>query len=191
MPEPRDRQFNLVVGFRGHGKSYYVSKIIRKSSQQNALIYVEDVDIDTPAWAPFPLVDFYSYKGGKVKICAQDLEYDVFLRMVRKHYRNGILVIDEGRLHENYKLSKGMIDLVSTCRKIGVDIYINYHGMSGLPIEQFHYVNNIILFHTTDNFRRKNNSIPEMKALEAAQRRIRAQVFKGNKYYAEVIPLVP
>lgn len=187
----RDRQFNLVVGFRGHGKSMFVSNIVRNSSQKNALIYCEYAGLDSEAWAPFPLVDFYKYGGGKKKVCAQDIDYRTFLRLVEKHFRNGIVVIDEGRMHEKWQLTDEMITLVGNCRKTGIDIYICYHSMSGLPIEQFDHVNNLILFHTTSNFTRKGGSIPEMAALQAAQRRIRSQVFAGNKYYAEVIPLVP
>lgn len=187
----RDRQFNLVVGFPGHGKSTFIANQCKRTKDSNVLVYVEDVDMDSDAWAAFPPVDFGKYRGGKRKVNASDVAYDVFLQQVCQHFRNGIVVIDEGRLHENYRLSKEMIRLVATRRKIGVDIYINYHGMSGLPVEQLQYVNNIILFHTTDNFSRKGRSLPEMQALLAAQARIRRQVFAGNKYYAEAMPLVP
>lgn len=169
----------------------FESRLIQQSSQKNALIYCEDIDLDTEAWAPFPLVDFKKYSGGKRKVCAQDIDYKIFLELVAKYYRNGIVVIDEGRLHESYKLSAEMIRIVSIMRKIGVDLYINYHGLRGLPVEQFHYVNNVVLFHTTDNFKSKQHSIPEMAALQDAQRRIKAKVFAGNKYYSEVLQLVP
>jgi hypothetical protein len=188
--QPRDRFFILGVGFPGFGKSSKAADWVRGSQDDNALIYLEEEDMDSDAWTEFPEVDFYRYRGGKRKVNGSKVEYREFLQQVHKYFRNGVLVIDEGPLHEENKLSPEMLKIVSQRRKLGIDIIILYHGLSGLPVGQFRYVNAIFLCHSTDAFQSKTN-VPQVKALVAAQERIRKEVFSGNHWYAEVIPLAP
>jgi hypothetical protein len=49
-----------------------------------------------------------------------------------------------------------------------IDIILVYHGLSYLPIDQFVFVNNIVLFNTNDNIKYKNNKLPNMADLERA-----------------------
>ena len=180
---------NLVVGFPGHGKSTLVGNLVFASRDRNALIYQEGLDIGADAYKKFPETSFWKYKGGKVVINAEEVKYKLFLEHVKKNFRNGTLVIDEGGLYEQDILTDEMKAIAALRRKIGVDIFINYHGVSDLPIRQYQYVNNLILFHSADNFSYKATKVPKIKEMLAAKERIAAQVAKGNKYYHEVIRL--
>ena len=182
----REPQLNLVVGAPGYGKSTWVEERVRKSTLPNALIYVEEEDILNGAYQSFPLRSFYNYAGGKVRINAEKTPYDEFIDQVIKNFSNGVLVIDEGGIYEKGRLSQPMSRLMKVRRKKGIDIFINYHGMSGLPVAQFEVCNNIILFHSADEFAAKSN-VPKRRELMAARERIEAQVKRGNKYYCEPI----
>lgn len=183
------RQLNLCAGAPGYGKSTFIANIVKASPDPNALIYIEEVDIESDAWADFPLVDFYKYKGGKCKVSAETIKYDEFLKQCAKHFRNGIVVIDEGGLYERGKLSLEMIRLMATRRKIFVNIFIIYHGVSAMPINQFMYVNNIILFHTADSFAHKKQWVPRMDELLRAKEEITRDVMNGKKYSNRFINL--
>lgn len=187
--ERRQRQFNLVVGAPGHGKSTFIAKrMIAASPDKNAIIYKEELNIDDAAFSMFARAKFKEYKGGKVKMSSFDVDYKTFMKEVYAHFRNGHIVIDDGTLYERDMVTKELSDLATMRRHLGVDITVAYHGMTYLPIQQFPLVNNIILFHTTDSLY-KGRRLPGVELIQAAKDRIAAQVAKGNKYYHEVIKL--
>lgn len=185
----RERQFNIIVGAPGHGKSTLTADLVRQSKDANAIIYKMALNIDDKAFAKFPVREFAKYTGGKVRISDLDVKYPKLIQSVIAHYRNGMLVIDDAGLYERDIISDELNHLVMMRRHVGVDVFLVYHGLSFLPIQQFPYINNIILFHTADNFSYKARRIPAGDALQAAKDRIAAQVVKGNKYYYEVIKL--
>lgn len=178
-----------MAGAPGHGKSTLMAKIVKESPDRDALIYKEELDIDDAAYKAFPRADIWKYKGGKVKISSFDIKYDDFLALVEKGFRNGILVIDEGRLYEMNELSERMTRLAALRRKLGIDIYILFHGITQIPIRSFSYINNVILFNTADNFKYKSGKVPEIEPLMKAKDEIRKEVMAGNKYAARVIKI--
>lgn len=186
----RERQFNIFVGAPGFGKSTFTSRIIQQSKDANAIIYKMALNIDDKAFSKFPeCKDIAKYTGGKVKISDLTIKYPKLVRLVVDKYRNGHFVVDDAGLYERDIISDELNDLVMMRRHIGVDVSLIYHGLSFLPIQQFPFINNIILFHTTDNFTYKARRLPAGEQLQAAKDRIAAQVVKGNKYYHEVIKL--
>lgn len=185
----RDAEVTLVIGFRGHGKSTFVANAVQASPKRDALLYVDELFLDTDAMKPFPLVDFYKYAGGKMKVNAEEIEYREFLQQIIKNFRNGIVVIDEGGEYERVRLTDEMYSLCRRVVKQNVDVYICYHGVSDIPVDQLKYVNNVVMFHTIDQFERKAKSLWRARDLMAAQERIAKKV-KHNKYACEWIKFV-
>lgn len=185
----RERQFNILVGAPGFGKSTKGAEIVSRTHDKNAIIYKMLLNIDDKAFAKFPHVQLKNYKGGKVKIDDLQIKYSDMVKAVTRDFRNGMFVVDDAGNYERNIISEELNRLVSMRRHIGVDVLLIYHGLSFLPIQQFPFINNIILFHTTDNPSYKGGKIPEMEKLLAAKARIAAQVARGNKYYHEVIKL--
>ena len=180
---------HLYAGTQGTGKSTLVEKVIEVSPLPNALIYLEDIDCYGTAFSKYPLINFWDYKGGKVRINANDIEYNVFMAQVGKYFRNGNLVIDEGGMYERIQLSEHIIPVVKRQRKTNVEVHLLYHGVSELPLSSFKFVKTVTLFHQQEEFSRKKNSVPRMEELIAAQRRISQKYFAGNRFYNETIQL--
>lgn len=185
----RERQFNIIVGAPGHGKSTTAAKLFEAGKDANGIIYKMFLNIDDKAFKKYRHVPFDKYTGGKVKISDMDVKYKDFLKGVLRSFRNGHVMIDDAGNYERDIISDELNKLVSMRRHMGVDVTMIYHGLSFLPIQQFPFINHIILFHTTDNFSYKAGKLPDIKKLEKAKERIAAQVARGNKYYYEVIKL--
>ncbi len=189
MPKVRERQFNILVGAPGYGKSTFANRIVQGNRDHNAIIYKNNLNIDDPAFVRIPeLKDLAKYKGGKVKVSDRTIKYPKLVTLINEKYRNGIFMVDDAGLYERDVISDELSDLVMMRRHMGVDVYLIYHGLSYLPIQQFPFVNNIILFHTTDALY-KGRKLPELDRLQQAKDRIAAKVAGGNKYYHEVIKL--
>lgn len=194
----RERQVNMIIGAPGHGKSTEMMNIIKAYPDKNVLIWKNFLNIDDPAFKSIPEKQYIKYTGGRAKMKSNDMsiagknekqKYKNFMQGVIDHYRNGMLIVDDASNYEKYTTSDEFNNLIMMRRHIGVDVFYIYHGFTLFPIPMLPYVNNIILFHTADNFSYKGAKLPQMEKLQAAQERIAAQVAKGNKYYHEVIKL--
>lgn len=194
----RERQVNIIIGSPGYGKSTAAANIIKQYKDENVLLFKMFLNIADPAFKFIPEKAFANYTGGRAKIADNDAtligrnpreKYLFFIRSVLKKYRNGMLLVDDASTYERYTTSDEFNDLIMMRRHIGVDVFYIYHAFSVLPIAMLPYVNNVILFHTTDNFQYKAAKLPEMKRLQEAKERIAQKVANGNKYYNEVIKL--
>lgn len=188
----------MIIGAPGHGKSTKMMDIIKRYPDANVLLWKMFLNIGDPAFKTIPEKQYAKYTGGRAKISSNDttiagknerLKYKTFMQGIIDHYRNGMLVVDDASNYEKYTTSDEFNNLIMMRRHMGVDVFYIYHGFTLFPIAMLPYVNNIILFHTTDNFSYKGAKLPEMEKLLAAKNRIAAQVAKGNKYYHEVIKL--
>lgn len=185
----RERQFNGIIGAPGHGKSTYTAEKIVTRAKGNAIIYKADFNINDKAFAKFPYVDIEKYKGGKVKVSDANIEYKDFVRWCYRNMRNGTLVVDDASIYEQNAISKELLRLIAMRRHIGVDVYLVYHGLTGFPIDQYKFLDYLVLFNTKDEISYKRNKIPMFDKLQAAKDRISAQVARGNKYYYEAIKM--
>lgn len=185
-------QLNIVCGTNGTGKSTRMDEIIKVSPFDNAIVYVESIDLYGKPFAGLPTVLMSKYRGGKVTIDADTIKFPHFIDAIVKHYRNGLLIIDEAGM---YKLMDGddfipaVKELFKQRRKFNIEIYLVYHGVSEIPVRVIKWCTNFILFHQTDEFKHKGGVIPRIEELKAMQLRIREQYFKGNKYYCEYLQL--
>ena len=185
-------RFNIICGTNGTGKSTMVDKILQATHFKNALVYIESIDLNGNPFKGLPTIPLTQYRGGKVTIDADEIPFDRFITAVTNKYRNGILVIDEAGMYQLFEAGQPiepLKKLLKQRRKYNVEIYLLYHGVSEIPVRLFKWVNNLILFHQTDEFKHKAAVIPRIDELRAAQTRIKVQYFKGNVHYCERIQL--
>lgn len=185
-------RLNIVCGTNGTGKSTLIDKIIAKTHFKNVIVYIEGIDIGGNPFKGLPTISLYQYKGGKVCIDADEIEFEPFINAIAEKYRNGILVVDEAgmyKMFDNHEPVPALKKLLKQRRKYNVEIYFLYHGVSEIPVRLFKWCNNLILFHQTDEFKHKAAVIPRIDELRAAQVRIRQEYFKGNLHYCEPIQL--
>jgi hypothetical protein len=192
----RERRFNIIVGSPGSGKSTFTANLIKKAAD-NTIVYKHIANIDDPAFTFLNQKTVSSWRQGaapgtkvQCKIAGRQEDYAEFLKWVIGNFRNGMIVIDDATLFERDRLSKGMNELVTMRRHYGIDIILIYHGLTALPIEQFIFLNNIILFNTNDNFKYKNNKLPQMAALNSAVNLARLNYSKpATKYTPAIVKL--
>ena len=170
----RERRFNIVVGSPGSGKSTFTANLVKKIVD-NVIVYKHIANIDDPAFHFLPTKTETNWRQGAApgaavhcKFAGDEDNYKMFLKWIKKNYRNGTIVVDDATIFERDRMSIDMKHLVAMRRHYGIDIILIYHGLSALPIDQFIFLNNIILFNTNDNFKYKNNKLPQMQALESA-----------------------
>lgn len=170
-----ERQFNLLVGSPGSGKSTFTVPII-KAYKQNVIIVKHTSNINDKTHSFLNEKNIKNWRKGyapstfaKCKMAYSDRkDYVEFLTWIKKNYRNGLLIIDDATIFERDRMSLEMVDLVAMRRHYGIDIMLIYHGFSMLPIDQFIFANNLIIFNTNDNFSYKSNKIPQYERVIAA-----------------------
>jgi hypothetical protein len=187
--KPRDREFNIIVAETGFGKSTLTARIIEKSRDKHALIYKEPNNIDDPAHLKFPLINFKEYRGGKVRICSEDIAYPEFIDAVYRRFRGGILVLDDAALYGKKVLDDRLKDLIGMKRHNKVDIFNLYYNLAKVPNDAFRSAKNLILGGCIKPLIKETKlDLPDF-VLEA-QDRIRRKIAGGDKYYKEWIRLM-
>lgn len=170
----RIRELNLVAGSPGGGKSTFTGGYV-KSYPENAIVCKHISAIDDGAFKFLPEKTTSNWRQGvapgqpaKCKIAIEQETYLEFLRWIIANFRNGVLVIDDATIFERDRLTKEMNKLVTMRRFYGIDIWLVYHGLTLLPIEQFIFANHIILFNTNDELQYKRNKIPQFDSIQKA-----------------------
>lgn len=171
-----ERTFNLFIGAPRSGKSTKTVDLIKKY-RQNVIIVKHRSNINDATHSFLTEKTPENFRQGakpgefvKCKMAFSDKkEYLPFLNWVRKEYRNGLLIIDDATIFERDRLSLEMTDIVSMRRHYGIDVVLIYHGFSLCPIDQFVFVNYLIIFNTNDNIEYKKTKIPQFDRVEAAR----------------------
>lgn len=169
--------------------------MIDESPYRNAIVYKEQLNVDDKAFIHLPLVAFDKYRGGKVRMTSMDVEYLPLLRWVLAgNFKNGALLIDDTSFYERNQISDELRRLLMMRRHLGVDVYLLYHGATAFPIDQYPYINMLVMFHSTDNFAYKGGKIPMAKEIEAARDRVSRRFMAAahgtpEKYRPEIIKL--
>lgn len=178
----------LVVGATGCGKSTWLAKRIQNYNG-NAIVYKHFSNIDDAAFKNLTIKTTKNIRQGvgpgenvKCKIGGYETsDYIAFLEWVKGNFRNGMLVIDDATIFERDRLSKQMNFLLTMKRHLGLDIFLVYHGLTLLPIEQFLLCKNIILFNTTDNLNYKARKTPKYQEIEKGIVMARQNFRSANK----------
>lgn len=187
----REAQYNMVIGAPGYGKSTWTAKLLKAGVRKNIIVYKTDLNINDAAFKDFKEIQKLSeYKGGLAKISDLSVPYKDFLNAITANFANGTIVVDDAANYESHNTTDEFYKLLRMRRHMGIDMYYIYHGLSDAPINHFRYVNNIVLFHTSDNPKYKATKLPDggIKFFEA-QERLKRMVAAGHKYQPIVIKL--
>ncbi len=176
----RLREFNVCVGVTGSGKSSWLARLIR-AYQQNVIVLKHTSNIDDPAFSFLPHKTTFNFRQGAAShepvqckmTCKGKKDYKLFMQWVLQHYRNGLLIIDDAIIFEKDRMTDELLELVTLRRFYGVDVWQVYHGLSLFPIDQFVFLDHVILFNTSDKLEYKKNKIPCFDQLEAARTQAR------------------
>lgn len=175
MGELRQRQFNIVVGVKRAGKSTFLANKVVKPYQGNVIVLKHLANINDPAFEFLPEKTKENWRQGakpgtpvKCKFGIMEDNYAEHIIWAKEHYKNGLFIVDDCTIFEDAKLSRNMRFFAAMCRHVGIDLWLVYHGMTKLPIEQFVFVDHFIVFNTTDNILRKKNTISEYQQFEKA-----------------------
>lgn len=200
MPQNNERQVFMVTAAKRHGKSSVVRKLIEAIPGDNILVYKGGVNVYDKAFEGYHVVPIRQYKGGRAIISEDDVAYKPFLKLVNKHFRNGVLVIDDASMYEVNDVSNEIRPLLINCRRLGVDVFLVYHSLADTPIRMFNYTDVLVLGRTGGNFKYKLNKLPAGEEITAKSARINRIVAScicdaqkpckcGKRYYREVIKL--
>lgn len=192
----RERQFNLLAGVRGAGKSTFLANWVKKYNE-NVIVLKHPSTILDNAFSFLPEKTTSNWRQGaapgnpvKCKIAMnKGKEYKEFCKWAMDNYRNGALIVDDATIYEKSILTPEMDDLIAICRHVGIDLWMVYHGISRLPIGQFIWVNYIVLFNTTDNFEYKGSRIPEVPLIQRCALQAR-QNFKSKDIKIKYTPVI-
>lgn len=189
----------LVVGATGCGKSTWLANRIKRYNG-NVIVYKHKANIDDAAFSFLTEKNEKNWRQGaepgqsvKCKFSGiEQRDYILFLEWVKKYYRNGMLVIDDATIFERDRLCKQMNFILTMKRHLGLDVFLVYHGLTLLPIEQFLLCKSIILFNTTDNLAYKARRTPKyddlVKGIEVARKNFHSSNVK-LKYTPAIVPL--
>jgi predicted kinase len=196
MNDYRLRHFNAVTGVTGSGKSTFCANVI-KAYPQNVIVLKHIANINDPAFLFLPEKTTENFAKNKIegkaikcKISVYDKEqYKVILAWIEKNFANGLVLVDDATVFERDRLTLKMIDLVSLRRHLGIDIYLVYHGLSMFPIDQYIFLDYLILFNTSDSINYKKNKIEKIQQVTAAVLQARAN-YASNDITTKYRPVI-
>lgn len=192
MNQPRQPEFNLVIGSPGAGKSTWVAGIAKQTPRNVCLVKLP-VNIDDKAFSFLPEKTLSSWRQGlqpgapgKFKVSASKKEYlkEILPWIIAGNFKNGIFIVDDATIYERHQISDELDELLGMRRHFGLDVYLVYHGLTKCPIDQFAFANHIILFNCTDNPNYKASKIPEhhrlIAGIKVAQEEYRKKTYKPS-----------
>jgi Poxvirus A32 protein len=191
----RERHFNLVAGGTGCGKSTWLANKVIKPYTQNVIVLKHIVNVNDKAFSFLPKKTIETFKKYNQKNkpiqCVipytDKKEYKPFLEWVKNNIEHCLLIIDDATILEKDRLSETMQLLATMRRHYAIDIYLVYHGLTFLPIDQFIHVNYLIMFNTSDNFIYKAKKLPNSEVLKNAQAEVKKNYLSKDKQYVPVI----
>lgn len=194
-----DRYFDLLVGAPRSGKSTFAANII-KQFQQNVIIvkHTSNINDDTHSFLTEKTPENWRQGAApnqfvKCKMAFDEKEdYLPFLQWVKEHYRYGLLIIDDATIFEDYKMSRPLKNIVSMRRHYKLSVILIYHGFTACPIDQFTFVNKLVIFNCNDNITRKKDRIPKFEQIEQAVTRSKQNFMSTNpkvKYRPTIVDI--
>lgn len=176
--QPDERIFDLFVGAPRTGKSTYSINLI-KAYPQNVIVVKHFTNVNdqthsflthkTPAnWRQGAARNEYV----KCKMAFKNKrEYLQFLEWATDEfngYRNGLILIDDATIFERHQISDQMDLLLAMRAHYGIDVVLVYHGFTKTPIDQYAFVDHLVIFNTRDNLEYKKSKIPKYDTVSRA-----------------------
>lgn len=198
----REAEVTIIAAAKKHGKSTLAEQMIRQHPFKNALIFKEGINLADKAFIKYPqITDLSKYKGGKKVVDGGYIDYYTFLRLVNKHFKDGLLLLDDIVEYEPNDLSPQLRPILVNNRKMGLEVILLYQAVGDVPKRMWRYVSNCIMGYTIENLEDAVYKLPNkgVEFFKARERIIRVHdrckcgqenaCKCGNRYYKEVIKL--
>ncbi len=191
----RRQFFTIISGGQGCGKTTFAFKIIDNIKNQNKPVLcilpddeeklfwdIEEIEYDSenPKNTARELINF---KTGIKKIYCDNVK---LFDLIRNYFKNGLIVIDDARVYLTSR-DEPFRAMIMRRRQKNCDVLFICHGLSEIPPSCNSFVTDVILFETTDDFKKWN--IANKEKYREVVARINNIAQTKNKYYSERIKL--
>lgn len=193
----RSQFFTLLVGAQKCGKSTKAKKIADAINSKGKPVLCILPDDDEKIFWDIEEIDYeddknklarelYYFRSGIKKIICED---EKIFYEIRKYFRNGLILIDDARLYLSSRPEE-FRRMIMRRRQSNNDVLFMCHGLSEIPPSVETFINDIILFRTTDSdVSRWNVGKPER--FIPIVNRINQIALTKDKYYSERIIVKP
>lgn len=169
----RERQFYLIVGAPESGKTHLLMNLANAYADQGqGKIIVYDMRGNS-AYADWTEISFEQINAtklldsGKYKICIpQKSRVQEVLSKLNEGNINGLLILDDTHMIEASKsMSKNLLDLCSTYRHHGADMYLVYHCVNSVPPDAYRLAKGMYLFGTNQTPDKSLKKLPNAEKI--------------------------
>lgn len=191
----RRQFFTLIVGAQGCGKTTYAFKIIKKFQEQGKPILciipddeeklfwdVDEIECD---WDNLNQLkrDLHNFRTGIKKIYCDNVK---LFDLIRHFFKNGLIVIDDARVYLTSR-DEPFRAMIMRRRQKNCDVLFICHGLSEIPPSCNSFITDVILFETTDEFKKWN--IANKERYKGIVENINHIARTTNKYHSVRIKL--
>lgn len=165
----RRQFFTVIAGGQGCGKTTFAFKMINSflkfkkpvlcviPDDEEKLFWDIDEIINTGDNDNYLAHELRNFKEGIKKIYCSDVKlFDI----IRNNFRNGLIVIDDARVYLKSR-DEPFRAMIMRRRQKNNDIIFICHGLSEIPPSCNSFLTDLILFNTTDDFKKWNISEKE------------------------------
>jgi predicted ATPase len=179
----------LVIGTNGTGKTTFLLKAVTAAAATRRVLVV-DFENAERAWQPFEEIDpadreaMLTFTGvRRINWAKHD---DATLSLLRKYYRNGILVLDDCRTYLKASMEDELHQLLIRRRQYMLDIFVVAHSFQDVPPKFYQFSTDVVLFRITRPIDDRKRMLANPTQILAAHERIQRQA-QTNPHYYEII----
>lgn len=185
MTEAQPRLY-AIVGKNGTGKSTFCKNFINRTLDKGGRVLI--ITPHDKEWTKEKWIDvsnrkaMTSFTGVRKSI----FQKGKTLEGIIANYRKGLLVFDDCRIYFRKMTSDVLEQLFIARRQMNLNQVVVAHGFNAIPPVFFTYINEYILFNTSDNIDKRKNDILNYEQMKAFQREVKIKARK-NRYYYKII----
>jgi hypothetical protein len=145
MSQPRQPMSYLLVGTQHTGKTYFVTKLVKKTNK-NVLVILPH--LYEPKYNDYKLItidEIGKYKRSKILF---DVNNKQFYKIIYNRFLNGTIIFDDTKFCIKTWLYADIESLIGTNRQTNVDVFLMYHSFNRVPDFFWTYIKRLILFKT-------------------------------------------
>lgn len=179
----------LVIGTNGTGKTTYLFKAMQAVKGFRRVLVV-DFENAERAWQPFKEIDpadrddMIGFHGIRRINWAQ--YGDGTLQLLRRHYRNGIIIFYDCRTYLKASMEDELHQLLIGRRQYMLDFFVVAHSFQDVLPKFFQFTTDIVLFRITRPIDDRKRMLSNPTQVIAAHERIQRNA-QTNPHYHEII----
>lgn len=191
----RRQFFTVIAGGQACGKTTFAFKMIDNflkfkkpvlciipDDEEKLFWQIDEIEYNEDN-AGYTARELHNFKTGIKKIYCDNVKlFDV----IRNHFRNGLIVIDDARVYLTSR-DEPFRAMIMRRRQKNNDIIFICHGLSEIPPSCNSFLTDLILFNTTDDFKKWN--IADKEKYKPIVANINNIARTKNQYYSERIKL--